>query len=249
MMDFYDPTPQAVPTFPVSSSGPNCGYNVLAKRQSDLTFGATTSHAIVPQGSSRVQVKGTTGGRSKPKPLRGVQKKEKAPAQKDPAEIHAGGVRFRSIQFARSIRDILDGSIHDKISKTEGSTVALVEVVAVLASRMSYPNFCWEFVLRDPTVFDSARKNVATPGSVDQPMPGLSRLHCKMYDAGDTIDRDALEQAEVVRIIGIVSRIKEPCEDQTLCRYQLQCVAIRSASMDELRMTVQGHHRGLDQQN
>lgn len=49
----------------------------------------------------------------------------------DPSEVKAGGVRFRSIQYAKSIHDILDGAFLTKAPKSEGSTVALVEVVGM----------------------------------------------------------------------------------------------------------------------
>ncbi|KAF9562831.1 hypothetical protein EC968_005060 [Mortierella alpina] len=50
---------------------------------------------------------------------------------KDPSKIHSGGIRLRSIQYAKSVQQIIDRSILNegpKIGK-EVSSVALVEVI------------------------------------------------------------------------------------------------------------------------
>ncbi|KAF9938405.1 hypothetical protein BGZ65_012912 [Modicella reniformis] len=256
MMDFHcDLPPQAVPTFPVSSSGPNFSSTEPNRQQHGYPFAPRNDHAVynvVPQESPTILTIRSTRAQPKSRSIKGRTKKTKVSTPNDPAEIHGGGTRLRSIQFVKSIQDILDGSVLNMNlnSESERSTVALVEVVGVLVSRMSYHNACWEFTIRDPTVHDMTQRHQMTPipnlGPIDQLTSSLSTLDCQMYDAINIVDQETLERDEVLRIVGIVSQSKEPCSDQELRCYQLQSVAIRSASMDELRMTVQSVHRGLD---
>lgn len=186
----------------------------------------------------------TAAGRPKPKPIKGVminRKGKPSPKKDDPSEIHSGNIRFQSIQFAQSIHQVLEGSIFQRTFNSEESTaasaaVALVEVVGVLASPMSYHNFCWQLTVRDPTVQDLARRQMVTSGpnlGLIHPLPsaplstGPNVLHCQMYDTCNTVDQDTLERDQVVRIIGIAPQSKDLGPDKDIGHYKLQCVAIR----------------------
>ncbi|KAF9291081.1 hypothetical protein BGZ68_005177 [Mortierella alpina] len=170
---------------------------------------------------------------------------------KDPSKIHSGGIRLRSIQYAKSVVQVADRSILDdglKVGK-EVPSVVLVEVIGVLITRMRYANNCWNFSLRDPINYDFTRKYpVAATPALEHPRrqqinsSDYSILHCRMFDNDGSIDQDALERDEILRIIGIVPQTSATEDDRD---YQILCVGIRTANVDEVRLTIEGCHRGL----
>ncbi|KAF9929033.1 hypothetical protein BGZ67_006608 [Mortierella alpina] len=167
---------------------------------------------------------------------------------KDPSKVHSGGIRLRSIQYARSVVQVADKSILEspKVGK-EVSSVALVEVIGVLVTRMRHVNNCWDFSVRNPTNNDFMRKYpVAATPTLEYPLmqqfSGSDILQCRMFDNDGSLDQDALERDEVLRIIGIVPQTSATEDDRD---YQILCVGIRTANVDEVRLVIEGCHRGL----
>ncbi|KAF9955893.1 hypothetical protein BGZ70_010078 [Mortierella alpina] len=165
----------------------------------------------------------------KTQPLKGSKN-----VTKDPSKLHAGCIRLRSIQYAKSVAQVIDQSILNESPKVgkEVSSVALVEVIGVLVTRMQYVNNCWNFSLRDPTSYDFMRKYpvAATPNlgySSIQQKSGSDHtvLRCRMFDNNGSVDQDALERDEALRIIGIVPQTSATEDDRD---YQLLCVGIRT---------------------
>ncbi|KAF9959310.1 hypothetical protein BGZ72_009887 [Mortierella alpina] len=182
----------------------------------------------------------------KTQPLKGPKN-----VTKDPSKIHSGGIRLRSIQYAKSIVQVTDKSILNEGPKVgkEVSSVALVEVIGVLVTRMRYVNNCWDFSLRDPNSHDFVRKYpVATTPKLGHPqmrqISGADHniLHCRMFDNDGSVDQDALERDEILRIIGIVPQTSATEDDRD---YQILCVGVRTANVDEVRLAIEGCHRGL----
>ncbi|KAG0307980.1 hypothetical protein BGZ98_009279 [Dissophora globulifera] len=181
----------------------------------------------------------------------------------DPSQVYAGGVRLRSIHFCHSITDIMDTTTVMSDREGAASSVALIEVIGTLASRVLYRNYCWEFFLRDPTAQDFFRKHPAvqfpfssTSNTSLTASDLLPPLRCRMYDAsegGFSINKDDLEKEKVVRVVGIPSRSQHQVRldqqpsgfGQDSDGYQIQCVSIRSAFVNEIRMAIQGAYRGM----
>ncbi|KAG9325861.1 hypothetical protein KVV02_006855 [Mortierella alpina] len=187
----------------------------------------------------------TPVGSVKTQPTRGSKN-----LTKDPSKVHSGGIRLRSIQYARSVVQVADKSILEspKVGK-EFSSVALVEVIGVLVTRMRYGNNCWDFSVRDPTNNDFMRKYpVATIPTLGYPLmqqfsgSDPTVLQCRMFDNDGLLHQDALERDEVLRIIGIVPQTSATEDDRD---YQILCVGIRTANVDEVRLVIEGCHRGL----
>ncbi|KAF9916430.1 hypothetical protein BX616_003781 [Lobosporangium transversale] len=213
---------QAVPTHPISTTNICFGEQGLPNLR------------VVPD---------TRSTRNTTIQAKNSKKANKVLYAKDPSTVYAGGVRLQSIKLARSIHDVL-GDLNnspDSVYRQEGATVALVELIGTLCSPMIYRSYCWEFTVRDPTTVDFARRySVAKSSSLDDSnkyLAGASTLLCCMYDIDGSVDQDSLERDEIVRIMGIIKY--EPIS-------QMQCVAIRSASVDEIRMTIQGIYRGYN---
>ncbi|CAO3565978.1 unnamed protein product [Mortierella alpina] len=182
----------------------------------------------------------------KTQPLKGSRN-----VTKDPSKLHAGCIRLRSIQYAKSVAQVIDKSILNESPKVgkEVSSVALVEVIGVLVTRMQYVNNCWNFSLRDPTSYDFMRKypvaatpNLRYPQTQQRRSTDHSVLHCRMFDNNGSVDQDALERDEALRVIGIVPQTSTTEDNRD---HQLLCVGIRTANVDEVRLVIEGCHRGL----
>jgi len=197
----------------------------------------------------------------KTQPLKGSRN-----VAKDPSKLHAGCIRLRSIQYAKSVAQVINKSILNESPKVgkEVSSVALVEVIGkhvdesvtkmfalrhregrlliipslfvastgVLVTRMQYVNNCWNFSLRDPTSYDFMRKYpvAATPNlgnAQTQQMKSTDHraLRCRMFDTNGSVDQEALERDEALRVIGIVPQTSTTEDDRN---YQLLCVGIRT---------------------
>ncbi|KAI7829394.1 hypothetical protein BC939DRAFT_526251 [Gamsiella multidivaricata] len=247
-MHSSESTPQAVPTFPNSGVGSGCDSSLPYRHHHKNggmfeVFHDDKNRVTVPEGLPKA--KAAHAGRGnllRSSRTKGKTIKTEGPS--DPAEVHAGGVRFRSVQFSKSIRHVIDGSIVAEAPEPglKGSTVALVEVVGTLVSDMTYHNYCWEFMVRDPTLHEYERKH-SMAMSLGPRIKSLSigspyTLQCRMYDADDSVHQYGFEKEEILRIVGIVTR-------QGSCGYQMQCVGIRRANMDEVRLTAHEQYRGL----
>ncbi|KAI8601615.1 hypothetical protein EDD21DRAFT_414753 [Dissophora ornata] len=260
---------EAVPTFPEPSVGMQYGPK---QNQHEQKLGPSLvrqhPHAPTVQVAQMVPTIGYTAGRQQPRPTSRSTKtvmakwkgskayRHQQDQDVDLSEVHAGGVRLRSIQFCKSIHDVVDGSVqsqHLPASDLGAPSVALVEVVA---SPMCYQNYCWEFTVRDPTTQDFARKYPIAPSpnpciaisNLNLSPQGTRTLRCRMYDLDNSVDQDALERDEILRIVGIIvtqEQVPGACQDNGL--HQIQCVGIRSAFVDEVRTTIQESHRGPPQ--
>ncbi|KAG0325671.1 hypothetical protein BGZ99_000319 [Dissophora globulifera] len=276
-------TLQAVPTSPGSFLSAPRDYESTSKPHSpmqsalhnDRIFETLQVAQIVPtmQGSAgeRPQLDSTTAGVSlnsnrkrSGKRIGAAMTGQRGTLMKtDPSHVYAGGVRLRSIHFCHSITDIMDTTTVMSDREGAASSVALVEVIGTLASRVLYRNYCWEFLLRDPTAQDFFRKHPAvqfpfssTSNTSLTASDLLPPLQCRMYDAsegGFSINKDDLEKEKVVRVVGIPSRSQHQVQlekqpsgfGQDSDGYQIQCVSIRSAFVNEIRMAIQGAYRGM----
>ncbi|KAG0005326.1 hypothetical protein BGZ79_005507 [Entomortierella chlamydospora] len=205
IMHQNEPMPQAVPTSPTSLVGLNCEAQSLPRAQ------------IVPlmRKTERRLFHSKTEANSRGN-------------FKDPSKVHAGGIRLRSIQFARTISRVTNSHAMDEMPTTnykDGPKTALVEIVGVLVSPMSYHNYCWDFTIRDPTAQDFSRKH----STLSSPMPPLvnhcdpdpNTLKCRMYDIDKSLDQSSLERDEILRAIGIVEQGAFAQGDV------IQCVSVR----------------------
>ncbi|KAK3839659.1 MAG: hypothetical protein J3R72DRAFT_447771 [Linnemannia gamsii] len=177
--------------------------------------------------------------------------KKTGPPQ-DPSKVYSGHIRLQSILFARSIAQIY--ATPDWPSGLQNSKRALVEVIGTLVAPLQYVGHCWEFAVRDPNSRDLSPRHaittffyqeMATPAT---PLPSAtlnSTLLCRLYDFGTSLDREELEKYGVVRLVGI----SIPCpEDEALSsnsRLKMLCVSARSATNDEIQLTLQGEYRGV----
>ncbi|KAF9900358.1 hypothetical protein EC991_007450 [Linnemannia zychae] len=177
---------------------------------------------------------------------------KKTSSRQDPSKVYSGHIRMQSVLFVMSISQLF--TTPGLLSRNHSSSGALVEIIGTLVAPLQYVGHCWEFNIRDPTYQDlSLRCTTMTlvsqgslkPGTTLQRACKASTLHCRLYDFDNSLDQDALEKDEVVRLIGISmpSHGDKPFSSDSL--FTLHCVSTRRATSDEIQLTVQGEYRGL----
>ncbi|KAG0325808.1 hypothetical protein BG000_001664 [Podila horticola] len=180
-----------------------------------------------------------------------------ADKKKDPTKSALGGIRLRSISHATSVQQVLDGSMvqsNPVVDDDHEATAVLVEVIGTLCSPMVHEGFCWNSSVRNPSRQDYVDKHplspppsmVAAPPALMTAQAGLQSVSCQLFDMGNTLNLEILEQGELIRAIGVISSAtKREWEmgQEKRKEIRLLCVACRRATADEARLTIEGSTR------
>ncbi|KAG0038617.1 hypothetical protein BGZ82_011428 [Podila clonocystis] len=176
----------------------------------------------------------------------------------EPTKGVSDRIRLRSIHHAASVQQLLDGSMDQSktmVDEEHRATTVLVEVIGTLGTPMVYSGFCWNFSVRDPTRQDYLDKHPLSPPPSMMAAPPASKMacgggpqsvSCQLFDMGNTLNLEILEQGELIRAIGVVSSASKrewETEQEKEKETKLLCVACRRATADEARLTIEGSTR------
>ncbi|KAG0353371.1 hypothetical protein BG005_007311 [Podila minutissima] len=175
-----------------------------------------------------------------------------AEKNKDPNKAVSGGIRLRSIHYATSVQQVLGGSMDqtNTVDDEHNAAVVLVEVIGTLCTTMVYSDFCWNFSIRDPTRQDYMDRHplspppsmAAAPVSTMAHGDGPQSVSCQLFDMGNTLNLEILEQGELVRIIGIASSaVKHERETEREKEKEKETKLLATA--DEARLAIEGSTR------
>ncbi|KAG0016251.1 hypothetical protein BGZ81_011321 [Podila clonocystis] len=182
-----------------------------------------------------------------------------AEKNQESTKVVSDRIRLRSIHHATSVQQVLDGSMDQSstmVDEKYKATVVLVEIIGTLDTPMVYSGFCWNFSVLDPTRQDYLDKHplspppsmmAAPPALKLPPGGGPQSVSCQLFDMGNTLNLEILEQGELIRAIGVVSsaskRERETEREKKDKETKLLCVACRRATADEARLTIEGSTR------
>ncbi|KAG0090554.1 hypothetical protein BGZ93_009251 [Podila epicladia] len=186
------------------------------------------------------------------KAVRGPSRTNGAAAEKnkDPTKAGWGGIRLRSIHYATSVQQVLDDSMDqtNAVDDEHKATVVLVEVIGTLCTPMVYSDFCWNFSVRDLTRQDYMDRHPLSPPPSITAAPISTTVHrgcsqsmsCQLFDMGNTLNLEILEQGELVRAIGVISSVAKR-ERETEREMEKETKLL--ATVDEARLTIEGSTR------
>ena len=101
---------------------------------------------------------------------------------------------------------------------------------------MFYSGLCWNFSIRDSTRQDYVDKHPLSPAPKMTAAPlasmtttpgGQASVSCQLFDMGNTLNLEILENGELVRAIGVVSSTTTTTCDDVEKERKLLCVACR----------------------
>lgn len=86
-------------------------------------------------------------------------------------------------------------------------------LIGTLCTPMVHVGFCWNFSVRDPSRQDYVDKHplspppsmVAAPLALMTAQAGPQSVSCQLFDMGNTLNLEILEQGELIRAIGVIS--------------------------------------------